>query len=357
MRLAPGQVAVGEPMLAWYPDAGQAPRLSQGAKRRSAAPRPTPRGATRGHVAAVRGLRRAPPSTGGASRGRPRPALARQRPSAWPPVGPGPRQPPAPVEAWRAVPGPAMIRAAPLAAAPPRLHRTGHMARRPQTTAASGRRGRVSGGPWRRTGSGRPWPPGAHDSCGRGRTVAFRRACGARGTARSAPAPVWDALVWPARCRVRRAPALRTPARARAQLGAGWPQALHARRHTRRAVWAPLARHHARRLAVYLAAGSEREACARRRKEVAQSQPGVTPPRRQRDTQAPPHGHGAALRPGLAACGQRRQPTVAPWTCAPRRPRVAWLSARGIVNEPPVASRSVGPTGPTGDTPPLCHGR
>jgi len=61
VRRAPVPGAVVAPRLAWDPDVGQAPRWEPVAKRRRAAPRPTPRGGTRGNGAAVRGLRRAPP--------------------------------------------------------------------------------------------------------------------------------------------------------------------------------------------------------------------------------------------------------------------------------------------------------
>jgi len=57
-------------------------------------------------------------------------------------------------------------------------------------------------------------------------------------------------------------------------MGAWWPQALHARRQTLRDVLAQLERPQARRLDLYLAEVIEREEGARRRTEVAQSQPG-----------------------------------------------------------------------------------
>ena len=85
-RLAPVQAAVVEPRLAWETDARQAPRRSPGAKRRSEAQRPTPRGGTRWQVAAGRGRRRAPTSMGVAARGRPRPAGVNPPCSRWGPA-------------------------------------------------------------------------------------------------------------------------------------------------------------------------------------------------------------------------------------------------------------------------------
>jgi site-specific DNA recombinase len=133
-RLDPVQAAGVEHMFAWDTDPGQAPSVSQVAKRLSEARLPTPRGGTRWHVAAVRGMLRSPTSTGVASSGRTRLAPARWRTSALQPVGPGQSQQPAPVEEWMAVPGPAMIREEPFEAAQDRWHRNVHMARRNNTT-------------------------------------------------------------------------------------------------------------------------------------------------------------------------------------------------------------------------------
>jgi site-specific DNA recombinase len=116
--------------------------------------------------------------------------------------------------------------------------------------------------------------PGSHDYVCRGRTDALRVALGERCTARYAPAQAWDELVWQDLCRVLREPALITYELERAQMGAWWPQALHARRQTLRDVLAQLERQQARLLDVSLAEGLEREEFERRRKEVAQTQHG-----------------------------------------------------------------------------------
>ena len=103
-------------MVAWETAPGQTPSWSPVAQRLSAAPLPTPRGGNRWQGAAGRGLRRSPPSPGGASRGRTRPAPARPRPAA--------------------VPVPALISAATCDAAQPRVERHVPLARRHQTTEA-----------------------------------------------------------------------------------------------------------------------------------------------------------------------------------------------------------------------------
>jgi site-specific DNA recombinase len=133
-------------------------------------------------------------------------------------------------------------------AAQHRWNRNVQMARRNNTTYAYLLRGLVSCGQCRRTCSGRTLHPGYHYYFCRGRTDALRLALGERCTARSAPAQVLDALVWQDLCRVLSDPALITHERARAQMGAWWPQALHARRQPLRDVLAQLERQQARLL-------------------------------------------------------------------------------------------------------------
>jgi site-specific DNA recombinase len=355
VRLDPVQAAVVEHMLAWYTDASQAPSLSQVAKRLSDAHLPPPRGGTRWHVASVRGILRSPTYTGVASSGRTRPAPARRRTSALPPVGPGQSQQPAPAEEWMAVPVPAIISEETFDAAQHRLPRHVHMARRNNTTYTYVLRGLVSCGQCRLTCGGRTLPPGYHYDFCRGRTDALRLALGERCPARYAPAQVLDALVWQDLCRVLSDPALITHALERAPMGAWLPQALHARRQPLRAVLAQLERQQARRLDLYLAEVIEREEFARRRKEGAQSPQGLTQPLRQLDTQAQQHVNVAALSQGLAAFCQRLHPTLDQLTFAQRRPLVEWLIDRVIVNDTQVEIRSVVPTGPTGETTPFCH--
>jgi site-specific DNA recombinase len=189
----------------------------------------------------------------------------------------------------------------------------------------------------------------------RGRTEALRLALGARCTARYAPAQALDDLVWQDLCRVLREPALITHELARAQMGEWLPQALHARRQTLRDVLAQLERHHARWLDLYLAEVIEREEFARRRKEVAQSQHGFRQQLRPLDAQAQQHVNVAALAQGIEAFGQRMQPTLDTLTFVQRRPLVALLIDRVIVNDSQVEIRSVVPTGPKGETTPFCH--
>jgi hypothetical protein len=93
---------------------------------------------------------------------------------------------------------------------------------------------------------------------------------------------------------VRREPALIPQARARAQLGEGVPQALHARRQTRRDVLAQRERQPARLRDLSRAEGIARAECERKRQEGTQPHPGVTQLLRPRDAQAPPPVHVAA---------------------------------------------------------------
>ena len=216
-------------------------------------------------------------------------------------------------------------------------------------------RGLVSCGQCRLTCGGRTLHPGYHYYFCRGRTDALRLALGERCTARYAPAQALDELVWQDLCRVLREPALITYELERAQMGAWLPQALQARRQTLRDILAQLERQQARLLDLYLAEVIEREEFERRRKEVAQTQQGLTQQLRQLDAQAQQHVHVAALAQGIEAFGQRMQPTLDQLTFAQRRQLVAWLIDRVLVNDTQVESRSVVPTGPTGETTPFCH--
>jgi len=254
-----------------------------------------------------------------------------------------------------AVPVPALLSEEICEAAQHRLDCPVQMARRNNTTYAYLLRGLVSGGPCRRTCSGRTLSPGYHDDCCRGRTDALRLAQGERCTARDAPARALDELVWQDRCRVLTAPALIPHALERAQRGAWLPQALQARRQTLRDLLAQLERQQARLLDFYLAEVLEREECERRRKEVTQTQHGFTQQLRQLDAQAHQHMNGVALAPGIEVFCQGLQPTLDNLTFAQRRQLVAWLIDRVLVNDTQVEIRSVVPTGPTGETTPFCH--
>ncbi len=355
VRIDPVQAAVVEQLVAWSTDPGQTPSLYQVAKRLSEAQMPTPRGGQRWNVASVRGILRSPTSTGVAYSGRTRPTPARQRKSAWQPVGPGQSQQPAPAEEWIAVPVPALISEETFQAAQHRLDRNVQMARRNNTTYEYLLRGLVSCGQCRLTCGGRTLHPGYHYYFCRGRTDSLRLALGERCTARYAPAQALDELVWQDLCSVLREPALITHELARAQMGAWLPQALHARRQTLRDVLAQLERQQARLLDLYLAEVIEREEFERRRKEVAQSQQGFMQQLRQLDAQAQQHVNVAALAQGIEAFGQRLHPTLDQLTFAQRRQLVELLIDRVIVNDAQVEIRYVVPTGPKGETTPFCH--
>jgi len=164
-----------------------------------------------------------------------------------------------------------------------------------------------------------------------------------------------DELVWQDLCRVLREPALITHELARAQMGEWLPQALQARRQTLRDVLAQLERQQARLLDLYLSEVVERAEFERKRKEVTQTQHGLTQQLRQLDAQAQQHVNVAALAQGIEAFCQRMHSTLDHLTFAQRRQLVELLIDRVIVNDAQVAIRYVVPTGPTGETTPFCH--
>jgi site-specific DNA recombinase len=355
VRIDPVQAAVVEQMFAWYSDPTQAVSLYEVAKRLSEAKMPTPRGGARWNVASVRGILRSPTYMGLAYSGRTHPAPARRRKSALQPVGSGQSAQPAPQDEWIAVPVPAIISEECFEVVQQRLDRNIQTARRNNTTYEYLLRGLVSCGQCRLACTGRTVHPGYHYYCCRGRTDSLRLALGERCTARYAPAQALDAFVWQDLCRVLTEPALVTHELERAQMGAWLPQALQARRQTLREVLAQLERQQARLLDLYLAEMIEREEFERKRKEVAQSQQGLTQQLRQLEAQAQQQVNVAALAQGIEAFCKRTQPTLDHVTFAQRRQLVTLLIDRVIVHDSQVEIRYVVPTGLKGETTPFCH--
>jgi site-specific DNA recombinase len=355
VRLDPVQAAVVEQMFEWYSNLTEPVSLYEVAKRLSDAQIPTPRGGPRWNVASVRGILRSPTYLGIAYSGRTRPAPARRRKSALQPVGSGQSEQPTPEDEWIAVPVPAIISHERFDAVQQRLDCNVQMARRNNTTYEYLLRGLVSCGQCRLACSGRTLHPGYHYYFCRGRTDSLRLALGERCTSRYAPARVLDDLVWQDLCRVLREPALITHELQRAQMGEWLPQALQARRQTLRDVLAQLERQQARLLDLYLAEVIERDEFERKRKEVAQTQHGLTQQLRQLDAQAQQHVDVAALAQDIEAFCRRTQLTLDSLTFAQRRQLVELLIDRVIVNDSQVEIRYVVPTGPKGETTPFCH--
>jgi site-specific DNA recombinase len=355
VRIDPVQAAVVTQIFAWYTDLQTPVSLYRVAKHLSDMQIPTPRGGQRWNVASVRGILRSPAYTGTALWGRTRLAPAHRRKSALRPVGPGASQRPAPPEAWIAIAVPAIVSQDTFEAAQTRLERNTQMARRNNTAHEYLLRGLVSCGQCQLSCTGRTLRPGYHYYLCRGRTDALRAAQGARCTARYAPARALDALVWQDLCRVLTEPALIVHELERAQLGAWLPQALQARRHTLRDALAQLERQQARLLEVYLAEVIGRDEFERKRKEVTQSQHGLTQQLRQLEAQAQQQVNVAALAQGIEAFCQRTHLTLNNLTFAQRRQLVELLIDCVIVTDGQVEIRYVVPTGPKGETTPFCH--
>jgi hypothetical protein len=137
--------------------------------------------------------------------------------------------------------------------------------------------------------------------------------------------------------------------------GLRWANGCRTRRQTLREVLARLERQQARLLDLYLAEVVEREEFERKRKEVTQSQQGLTQQLRQLDAQAQQHVNVAALAEGIESFCQRLQPTLDNLTFAQRRQLVELLIDCVIVNESQVEIRYVVPTEPKGETTPFGH--
>src|SRR5215831_70978 len=356
-RVRPDAVkaAVVAQIFGWYTDHNLSVSLYWVAKRLSDAQIPTPSGRARWNVASVRGILRNPAYAGTAYSGRTHPAPARHRKSALQPVGPGASQRPAPPNEWIAVPVPALISQETFAAAQSRLDRNARFARRNNTAPDYLLRGLVSCGQCQLACTGRALPTGYTYYTCRGRTDTLRAAAPHRCTARYAPAPALDTLVWQDLCRVLTAPALITHELARARGGEWLPHVLQARRPTLRKALAELERQQARLLEVYLAAIIGREEFERKHQEVTQTQQGLAQQLRQLELQAQQQVDVAALAQGIEAFCHRIRPTLDHLTFAQRRQLVTLLIDRVIVSDGQVEIRYVVPTGPQGETVPFCH--
>lgn len=356
-RVRPDAVkaAVVAQIFGWYTDHKLSVSLYWVAKRLSDAQIPTPSGRARWNVASVRGILRNPAYAGAAYSGRTHSAPARHRKSALQPVGPGASERPAPPEEWIAVPVPALITEETFEAAQSRLDGNTRFARRNNTAHDYLLRGLVSCGQCQLACTGRATPAGYIYYTCRGRTDTLRAAAPHRCTARYAPAPALDTLVWQDLCRVLTEPALITHELARARGGEWLPHALQARRHTLRKALAELERHQARLLEVYLAAIIGREEFDRKHQEVTQTQHGLAQQLRQLELQAQQQVDVAALAQGIEAFCHRIRPTLNDLTFAQRRQLVTLLIDRVIVSDGQVEIRYVVPTGPKGETVPFCH--
>src|SRR5262249_9312288 len=248
------------------------------------------------------GAPRPPPAYAGAAySGRTHSAPARQRKSALQPLGPGASERPAPPEEWIAVPVPTLVTAETFAAAQSRLDRNTRFARRNNTAHDYLLRGLVSCGQCQLACTGRATPAGYTYYTCRGRTHTLRAAAPHRCTARYAPAPALDTLVWQDLGRVLTEPALITHELARAQGGEWLPHALQARRHTLRKALAEVERQQARLLEVYLAAIIGREEFDRKHQELTQTQHGLAQQLRQLKLQTQQQIHITAPPKAIAA--------------------------------------------------------
>jgi site-specific DNA recombinase len=354
-RLNPVKAAVAAQIFAWYTDPHTPATVYSVAKRLTEAQIPTRRGKSRWNVASVRGIRCSPVYLGMAYSGRTCPALARVRPSALRPVGPGQTRRPDPPEDWIPISVPAIVSEETFAAVQTRLARNTHMARRHNTAHEYLLRALVSCGQCQLSCLGRTLPTRYHYYIGRGRTDALRGAQGQRRPARLASARALEELVGQDLRRILTQTALIMYELDRTHRGGWLPQALQARRKTLREALAQLERQHARLLAVYLAEIIEREEFERKRQEVTQTQLSLTQQLRQLEAQAQQQAEIAAVAQGTEAFCQQVQPTLDQRTFAQRRQLVERLIARVIVIDGQVEIRYVVPTGPKGETTAFCH--
>jgi site-specific DNA recombinase len=354
VRIDPLKANIVRQIFAWYTDPETTTSLHRVVKRLNEQQIPTPHGVKRWNPSTVRGILHSPTYIGIAYSGRTQPIPARQRKSALLPVGRGESIRSTSPDEWVAVSVPAIIDQEMFDAAQSRLETNQNMARRNNKSHNYLLRGLVSCGQCRLSSTGR-YQGGYHYYTCRGRSDVHRAAKGERCTARYAPAPALDELVWQDLCHIVARSDLITHELERAQAGEWLPQALQAKRNTVRQALASLERQQNRLLEVYLAEIIMRDEFERKRQELAQTQNGLQQQLRQLDLQAQKQIEILTLANNIQEFCNRIQPTLNNLSFEQRRQLVELLIDRVIVDDEKVEIRYVIPTSPSGENTRFCH--
>jgi site-specific DNA recombinase len=354
VRIDPIKAEIVKQVFAWYTDPGQAVSLYWVAKQLTEQQIPTPRGGPRWNGSSIGNILRSPTYVGTAYSGRTRPIPSKRRKSALQPIGRGESVQPAPAEEWIAIPVPAIIDQEIFDAAQARLVQNKWRARRNNKSNQYLLRSLVSCGQCRLSSTALAKGTYHYYICS-GRSDTLRAAKGERCTARYVPAGQLDNLVWQDLCAILTNPELITQELARAQAGEWLPQALQAQRKTIRQALARLERQQNRLLEVFLAEIIVRDEFERKRKELEQTQNGLTQQLRQLELQAQQQMDTLELAKNIQAFCQRIQPTLASLDFDRRRQLVELLIDCVVVDNEQVEIRYVIPTSPNGEITRFCH--
>jgi site-specific DNA recombinase len=216
-------------------------------------------------------------------------------------------------------------------------------------------RGLVSCGQCRLSAMGRAIHGQYHYYICRGRTDALRAAQGQRCTARYAPAPQLDELVWQDLCTMLTQPEIVAHTLERAHGGHWLPQELRARIDGLKKAENQLERQQERLLEAYLPGIVTLPEFERKRRELAQKQEALRLQRAQLEARAAQQVELGQVAASIEAFCAQVRPVLEQATFAQRRQLVELLVDRVIVTDSVVEIRYVIPTRPDGPHVPFSH--
>jgi len=332
VQINPAQAAVVQQVFAWYTASGTPVSIEWIAKQLTAQQIPTPKGKSRWHPASVRNILCNTAYAGHAHFDPARQQPGQRRRCGLGPWGRSRKAHPVVPEDVIMIPVPAIVSPETFAAAQGRMERNLPLARRNNTRHDYLLRGLVSCARCRYACLARTTHTGYNYYACTGRTHPERVGMAERCTAAYMPATALDDLVWQDLRRLLAQPALISHALTRAQAGEWLPQELQARRQTLAKNLSTLERQQARLLDAYLADIIGQDEFARKRKELRQTQQGLTQQLRQLEAQARQHLQTTELASGVHDFCQRIQPTLENLNFAQRRQLVELLIDRVIIN-------------------------
>lgn len=349
LRVDAIKAAIVTQIFAWYTDPQAPATLYTVTQRLNEQRIPTPGKSVRWNENSVRNILCNSAYAGMAHYGTTQQVPARQRKWALGPVGRGASQRPTPPEEWLSIPVPAIISRETFEAAQARRERNKQMASRHNTTHEYLLRGLVSCARCQLASTARTVHPGYDYYACSGRCQPARTATGQRCSAPYVPASALDQIVWTDICALLSQPSIITHELARAQAGEWLPQTLQVRRHNLQTNLAQLERQQQRLLEVFLGEIISRDEFERKRREVTQTQSGLTQQLHQLEAQAQQQLDLAQLAAGIENFCQRLQPTLAQLAFAQRRQLVELLIDRVITDEHRIEIRYAIPTTPRGE--------
>ncbi len=348
LRIDPLKAAVVSQIFAWYTDPAEPATLYTVTQRLNVQQIPTPGKSRQWQPNSVRNILCNSAYTGTAYYGTTHQVPAQRRRWALGAWGRQGSKRPAPPEEWLPVAIPAIISPETFLAAQACMEHNQQMAKRNNTQHDYLLRGLLSCARCRYAYTARTVHPGYDYYTCTGRRLADRMPEGVACTAPYVPASALDRIVWEDLARLLLQPELITQELTRAQAGAWLPAALQTRRTGLQRSLAQLERQQQRLLEVFLAEVIEREEFERKRRELAQTQSGLTQQLHELQKQAQQQLEVAQLATGIQDFCQHLQPTLEQLNFVQRRQLVELLIDRIIVDDHQVEIRYAIPTSEKG---------